>query len=57
MVGREKGFVALFTKYVGYPQLDFHCIEQEEALCAKAGLKVASFIPGHALKKCNFRIC
>jgi hypothetical protein len=62
MVGREAGFVTLFTKYVGHPLLGFHCIAHEEALCAKAGLKelevvmkivtkVDNFISVRALKK------
>jgi hypothetical protein len=39
MVGTEAGFVTLFTKYVRYPFLGFHCIVHKEALCAKTALR------------------
>ena len=39
MVGRNLGFVKLFTEVVGHRILSFHCIIHQEVLCAKAGLK------------------
>ena len=35
MIGEKAGFISLFTKEVGHPVIDFHCIIHEEALCAK----------------------
>jgi hypothetical protein len=54
MVGREAGFVTLFTKYVGHPPIGFHCIVHEEALCAKAGLKKLEEVMKIVTKIVNF---
>ena len=40
MTGEKAGFVSLFTKEVGHAVKGFRCIIHEEALGAKAGLKV-----------------
>ncbi|XP_069610944.1 general transcription factor II-I repeat domain-containing protein 2-like [Ranitomeya imitator] len=37
MVGKKVEFVKLFTEGIGHPIVPFHCIIQQEALCAKAG--------------------
>ena len=39
MTGEKAGFVSLFVNEVGHAVIDFHYIINEEALCAKAGLK------------------
>ena len=39
MVGRNVGFVKLFTEVVDDRILPFHCIIHQEVMCAKAGLK------------------
>ena len=66
MTGRKAGFVTLFTAYVWYSLLGFHCIVHEEALCACADLKnveigmkavtrVTNYIFARALKKTQFQ--
>ena len=66
MVGRNVGFVKLFTEVVGHRILPFHCIIHQEVLCAKAGLKelnnvsvvikVVNLISSQALHKREFSI-
>ena len=67
MIGRNVGFVKLFTEVVGHRILPFHCIIHQEVLCAKAGLKelnnvvsvvtkVVNLISSRALHKCEFSI-
>ncbi|KAL4149839.1 hypothetical protein QTP88_003695 [Uroleucon formosanum] len=38
MIGKDRGFVNLFSKKIGHPLIGFHCIIHQEALCAKDGL-------------------
>ena len=40
MTGEKAGFVNLSIKEVGHTVIGFHCNIHEEAVCAKAGLKV-----------------
>ena len=67
MVGRNVGFVKLFTEEVGHRILPFHYIIHQEVLCAKAGLKesnnvvsvvtkVVNLISSRALYKREFSI-
>ena len=67
MVGRNVGFVKLFTEVVGHPILQFHCIIHQEVLCAKIGLKelndvlsivtkVVNLISARALHKRQFSL-
>ena len=54
MIGKDTGFVALFTRHVGHPLLTFHCIVHQEALCAKSGLKELEVIMKCVTKTVNF---
>ena len=67
MVGRNVGFVTLFTEVVGHPILPFHCIIHQKVLCAKVGLKelndvlsivtkVVNLISARALHKRQFSL-
>jgi len=38
MIGKDRGFVNLFSKKIRHPLIGFHCIIHQEALCAKDGL-------------------
>ena len=68
MVGRNDGFVKLFTEVVGHPILPFHCIIHQEVLCAKVGLKelkdvlsivtkIVNLISARTLHKHNSAYC
>ena len=67
MVGRNVGFVKLFTEVDGHPVLPFHCIIHQEVPCAKVGLKelndvssivskVVNLISARALHKRQFSL-
>ncbi|KAE9532699.1 hypothetical protein AGLY_009780 [Aphis glycines] len=62
MIGKDRGFVNLFSKKIGHPLIGFHCIIHQEALCAKDGLmqyenflklvtKIVNFRDARALNK------
>lgn len=65
MIGKENGFLNLFTKQIGHPVLGFHCIIHQQVLCAKTSFrslehimmlvtKVVNFISARALNKRRF---
>jgi hypothetical protein len=65
MVGKDRGFVTLFSKRIDHPLIGFHCLIHQEALCAKDGLmqyanilklvtKIVNFINARALNKRQF---
>lgn len=67
MIGKDRGFVNLFSKKIGHPLIGFHCIIHQEALCAKDGLlqyenilklvtKIVNFINARALNKRQFSL-
>lgn len=66
MIGKDRGFVNLFSKKIGHPLISFHCIIHQEALCAKDGLvqyknilklvtKIVNFINARAFGALNKR--
>uniref|UniRef100_A0A3Q2STM4 SPIN-DOC-like zinc-finger domain-containing protein n=1 Tax=Fundulus heteroclitus TaxID=8078 RepID=A0A3Q2STM4_FUNHE len=66
MVGKNKGFVALFHEHENRPILSFHCILHQEALCAQMcdgqlgevmslDIRVINFIVARALNDRQFK--
>jgi hypothetical protein len=57
VMGAEAGFVNLFTKYFGDPQLRFHSIEYKQALCVKTCLKERKEAMKIVTKRSQFHFC
>lgn len=54
MVGKHNGFVQLFSKEISHPFISFHCLINQEALCAKDSLKSLQNVMEVVTKVVNF---
>ena len=56
MVGRNKGFVKLLQDRIGRQELNFHCIIDQESLCAKISSLCSNSVMSTVIKIVNFII-
>ncbi|XP_050521325.1 general transcription factor II-I repeat domain-containing protein 2A-like [Daktulosphaira vitifoliae] len=54
MVGKNNGFIKLFSNEILHPLINFHCIIHQEALCAKDSMKSLQKVMETVTKIVNF---
>ncbi|XP_050547178.1 general transcription factor II-I repeat domain-containing protein 2B-like [Daktulosphaira vitifoliae] len=54
MVGKNNGFIKLFSNEISHPLINFHCIIHQEAFCAKDSMKSLQKVMETVTKIVNF---